>query len=80
MVFISAEGRQDNAVMVSDHRLYVATVHTCNTDDYNRYSPSSYWLPWQGDIREIMGSDLEFYKSLRQVQGEPPSLPKPMDQ
>ena len=66
MAFISGEGRQDHAVMVSDYRLYVATIHTSNTDDYSRYSLSSYWLPWPGDIREVMGSDFEFYQSLRQ--------------
>ncbi len=66
MTFISGEGRQDHAVMVSDCRLYVATIHSCNTDDYTKYSLSSYWLPWQGDIREVMGKDLDFYRSLAQ--------------
>jgi len=66
MAFISGEGRQDHAVMVADYRLYVATIHTCNTDDYSKYSSSSYWTPWRGDLREIMGKDLDFYQSLRQ--------------
>jgi hypothetical protein len=65
MAFIGGEGRQDHAVMVGDYRLYVATIHTCNTDDYSKYSPSSYWTPWRGDLREIMGDDLDFYESLR---------------
>ena len=66
MAFIGAQGRQDCAVMVSDYRLYVAMIHSCNTDDYSRYLSSSYCLPWSGDIREIMGPDLDFYRSLRQ--------------
>jgi hypothetical protein len=63
-IFIRGEGRQDQAVMVSDYRLYVLMIHGGNTADYRR--DSSYWSPWPGDIREIMGGDLDFYLSLRQ--------------
>jgi len=62
--FIWAAGRQDRAVMVSDYRLYVAMIHRGNTVDYR--TDSSYWSPWRGDIREIVGDDLDFYLSLRQ--------------
>ena len=65
MAFIRAAGRQDHAVIVSDCRLYVAMIHDCNTDDYRRRD-SSYWSPWAGDIREVLGSELDFYLSLRQ--------------
>jgi Glycosyl transferase family 2 len=66
MAFIGAEGRQDHTVMVSDSRLYVAMIHTCNTDDYSSYSSLSYWVPWRGDLRKVMGADIDFYRSLRQ--------------
>jgi Glycosyl transferase family 2/Bifunctional DNA primase/polymerase, N-terminal len=66
MAFIHAEGRQDHAVMVSDCRLYVAMIHGCNTDDYSRNSSSSYWVAWPGDLREVMGADIDFYRCLRQ--------------
>src|SRR5262245_33792483 len=64
LAFTAAEGRQDRSVLLSDYRLYVATIHSSNTTRYS--DKSSYWLPWPGDIREIMGADLDFYWSLRQ--------------
>jgi glycosyltransferase involved in cell wall biosynthesis len=63
MAFTSAEGRQDRSVLVSDYRLYVAMIHNSNTANY---SEKSYWSPWSGDLREVMGNDLDFYLSLRQ--------------
>ena len=63
IAFTSAEGRQDRVVLVSDYLLYVAMVHNSNTADYSR--KSSHWSPWPGDIREVMGADLDFYRSLR---------------
>ncbi len=62
IVFTSAEGRRDRSVSVSDSRLYVAMIHSSNAPNYAE--KSSYWSPWPGDIREIMGSDLDFYLSL----------------
>ncbi len=53
-------------MLVSDHRLYVAMIHNSNTAEY--FGKSSHWSPWQGDIREIMGADLDFYLSLRQSE------------
>ena len=64
MIFVWAAGRQDHAVLISDYRLYVATIHSTNTVDYR--CDSSYWSPWRGDIREVIGNDLDFYRSLAQ--------------
>jgi glycosyl transferase family 2/bifunctional DNA primase/polymerase-like protein len=69
IIFTSAEGRRDRSTLVSDYRLYVAMVHGSNTANYSR--KSSLWSPWPGDLREIMGSDLDFYQSLRENQNEP---------
>ncbi len=66
IAFTSAEGRQDRSILVSDCRLYVAMIHNSNTSRYFKEKKSTYWSLWPGDIREIMGSDLEFYESLRQ--------------
>ena len=63
IAFTSAAGRQDHSVLVSDYRLYVAMIHNSNTTDNSE--KSSYWTPWPGNIREIMGKDLDFYRSLR---------------
>jgi Glycosyl transferase family 2/Bifunctional DNA primase/polymerase, N-terminal len=64
ITFTSAEGRRDHSTLVSDYRLYVAMVHGSNTANYSR--KSSHWSPWPGDIREVMGSDLDFYLSFRE--------------
>jgi glycosyltransferase involved in cell wall biosynthesis len=64
LAFITAEGRHDRSVLVCDYRLHVAVVHSSNTCNYSH--KLSYWSPWPGDIREIMGADLDFYLSLRQ--------------
>jgi glycosyltransferase involved in cell wall biosynthesis len=66
IAFTSAEGRQDRSVLVSDCRLYVAMIHNSNTSKYFKEKKSTYWSLWRGNIREIMGSDLDFYLSLRQ--------------
>jgi hypothetical protein len=66
MAFTSAEGRQDRSILVSDCRLYVAMIHNSNTSRYIKEKNSTYWPLWQGDIREIMGADLGFYRSLQQ--------------
>jgi Glycosyl transferase family 2/Bifunctional DNA primase/polymerase, N-terminal len=62
--FTSADGRQDHSVLLSDYRLCVAMIHNSNTTDYSK--KLSYWSPWPGDLREIMGKDLDFYRSLRE--------------
>jgi len=64
IVFTSADGRQDRSVLVSDYRLYVAMIHCSNAANYSE--KSSYWCPWSGDLREVMGNDFDFYLSLRQ--------------
>lgn len=61
MAFIASESRRDFSVLVPDYRLYVTMIHGSNTSDYS--GKSSYWSPWPGDIREIMGTDLDFYLS-----------------
>jgi Glycosyl transferase family 2/Bifunctional DNA primase/polymerase, N-terminal len=60
--FTCADGRQDRSVLVSDDRLCVAMIHSSNTTKYSQ--KFSYWTPWQGDLREVMGDDLDFYLSL----------------
>lgn len=62
LAFTTAEGRQDRSVLVSDYRLYVATIHNSNTARYS--AKSSYWSRWHGDLRDVMGDDLDFYRSL----------------
>jgi len=66
IAFTSAEGRKDRSILVSDCRLYVAMIHKSNTSKYFKEKQSTYWSLWPGDVREIMGSDLDFYDSLRQ--------------
>jgi hypothetical protein len=41
-------------------------VHNSNTSHYFKEKKSTYWSPWEGDLREIMGADLDFYQSLRE--------------
>jgi hypothetical protein len=65
IVFTSAEGRQDRSVSVPDYRLYVAMIHSSNTSKYFKEKRSTYWSVWPGDIREIMGADLDVYRSLQ---------------
>jgi len=64
IAFISAAGRQDHSMLVSDYRLCVATIHSSNTACYAE--KSSYWFHWPGELREIMGGDLDPYRSLWQ--------------
>jgi hypothetical protein len=42
-------------------------IHACNTADYSDPS-SSYWSPWPGDLREVMGTDLDFYQSVGELK------------
>ncbi len=70
MAFIAPDGRRDFSVLVPDYRLHVTMIHGSNTSDYSR--KSSYWSPWPGDIREIMGTDLDFYLSLQAAETGPP--------
>jgi Glycosyl transferase family 2/Bifunctional DNA primase/polymerase, N-terminal len=63
IAFTWEEGRLDRAALVSDHMLYVAMIHNSNSLDYS--VRSSHWSPWHGDLREVMGDDLDFCRSLR---------------
>jgi hypothetical protein len=65
MAFTSAEGRQDRSILVSDCGLYVAMIHNSNTSQYFTEKKSTYWSLWQGSLREIMGADFDFYRSLQ---------------
>lgn len=64
MAFTAAKSRQDHSVFASDYRLYVAMIHNSNMAHYSE--KSTYWSSWPGNIREVMGADLDFYLSLRQ--------------
>ena len=64
VAFTAADGRKDRSVLISDYRLYVAMIHSSNTAHYSE--KSSYWSPWRGDIGEVMGADLDSYRSLQE--------------
>jgi hypothetical protein len=70
IAFTSAEGRQDRSILVSDCYLYVAMIHDSNTSVYFKDKQSTYWSLWPGDLREVMGTDLDFYWSLAQVEND----------
>jgi hypothetical protein len=61
--------RPERIVALPDHRFYVAMIHAGNTSP--KTFRHSYWSPWTGNLRDIMGDDLTFYDSLR----EEPALP-----
>jgi len=47
-------------VCLPDYRFYVALIHQDNTSAKRTGGP--YWSRWNGDLREVMGDDLEFYR------------------
>ncbi len=52
----------ERAAALADHEIYVAMIHGSNT------SPKigrETWTPWHGDLRRIMGDDLDFYDFAR---------------
>ncbi len=51
----------DRAVTMTDYRIYVALVHAGNTSP--KETAGTYWHPWQGSLREIMGADLDTYRA-----------------
>lgn len=51
----------DRAVTLADYRIYVALVHARNTSP--KETGGQYWHPWQGDLRDVMGADLDGYQS-----------------
>ncbi|MFO1322072.1 MAG: glycosyltransferase family 2 protein [Burkholderiales bacterium] len=46
----------------ADDRFYVATVHPGNTSPRN--TAGACWSPWSGDLRSVMGGDVERYRAL----------------
>lgn len=51
----------DRHVALTDYSFYVAMIHPDNTSPKNYQG--SYWSPWHGQIKKIMGADYAFYKS-----------------
>lgn len=52
----------DGAVALEDPEIYVAMIHGRNTSAKLVDDPS--WTPWHGDLRRILGEDIEFYESI----------------
>ena len=57
--------RLDRAVVLPDYRFYVALIHPGNTSPKHRRGP--YWARWTGELQQIMGADLRFYRSISQA-------------
>jgi glycosyltransferase involved in cell wall biosynthesis len=49
----------DRAAVLLDHTFYVALIHPGNTSP--KVCTGSYWSRWPGDLRAILGADLDFY-------------------
>ncbi|MFV9504137.1 MAG: glycosyltransferase [Oscillochloridaceae bacterium umkhey_bin13] len=47
------------AAILTDYRCYVAMIHPGNTSPKTRQSAA--WRPWPGDLRTVMGADLDAY-------------------
>lgn len=64
----------DRAVVLDDLGLYVAMIHASNVSPKTRRG--AYWSRWSGDLRAVMGDDLDFYApqppqiTIREVQPE----------
>lgn len=52
--------KMDRSVAVADYRFYVAMIHPENTSPKNYQG--SYWSPWHGDVKSIIGADYGFYQ------------------
>ncbi|HWM89374.1 MAG TPA: glycosyltransferase [Thermoanaerobaculia bacterium] len=64
--------RLDGAVALADCELYVAMIHRRNTSPKLVDDPS--WTPWTGDIRRVVGEDLDFYRSLTGAEDPRPAV------
>src|SRR5919199_1212543 len=51
----------DRAVVLPDFHFYVALIHPGNTSPKDR--ACGYWSRWHGDLAQIMGDALSFYRS-----------------
>jgi glycosyltransferase involved in cell wall biosynthesis/2-polyprenyl-3-methyl-5-hydroxy-6-metoxy-1,4-benzoquinol methylase len=49
----------ERATIMSDYQFYVAMIHPTNTS--RKATRGTYWSRWPGDLRAIMGSDLDAY-------------------
>lgn len=50
----------DRAAIMPDYSFYVAMIHPTNTS--RKTTRGAYWSRWHGDLRAIMGSDLDWYR------------------
>jgi len=50
----------DGAVELDDPEFYVAMIHDGNTSPHIVDDPA--WTPWRGELRHIIGDDLDFYR------------------
>ena len=60
------------AAVLPDATFYIAMIHPGNTSP--KQTRGAYWSRWPGDLRLIMGGDLDFYQSLYQA-APPPAAP-----
>ncbi len=51
----------ERAAVPLDHTFYVALIHAANTAP--KITRGAYWSRWAGDLRPIMGADLDCYQS-----------------
>ena len=64
----------DRAVALPDYRFYVAMIHAQNTS--RKETRGVYWQRWTGDLRTVMGDDLDSYRAISTARKvEPPSMP-----
>jgi glycosyltransferase involved in cell wall biosynthesis len=80
-------GRElDRLVVLPDLTFYVALIHPGNTSP--KVCTGSYWSPWPGDLRSVMGDDLDFYQGVpapdrvapaAAVRGNPAAETAPLD-
>lgn len=58
----------DRSVALPDHTFYVGMIHAGNTS--RKQLRGAYWHPWDGNLRAVMGADLDFYSQIG--NGTPP--------
>lgn len=58
----------NRAAFLQDYTFYVAMIHPGNVSP--KHIHDIYWTPWSGDIKKIVGDDLEQYRSLSPERGK----------
>jgi glycosyltransferase involved in cell wall biosynthesis len=58
-----ANRRLDRALVLPSYDFYVAMIHPGNTSPKRRQG--AFWAEWPGDLRAVMGQDLELYRPQR---------------